>query len=392
MSVIPLSWPNLEDDDIQAVVEVLRSGRLSFGARQTQFEQLVSQRAQCAHGIAVSNATAALHLVLLALGIGPGDEVITTPFSRIATANAILYVGAKPIFVDIDPVSLNMDPKQIESAITPRTKAVLGGEIFGNPIHIEKIAQIAGANDLPLIEDATEALGGMYLNKPTGSFGRVGIFGFHASKQVTTGEGGVIVTDDERLAELVRTLRNHGRPDWVPSGYIHTSHELVPTLRHDRLGYNYRLGEMSAALGVAQMDRLDTILDRRRHIAESYMRRLIDFNELILPTISDQYAEGMSWFAFIIRLANDYGSSERDRIIAGMSRHEVGTAAYYPCIHLQRFYRDQFGYQPGDFPIAESISNRTIALPFHTRLDATALDLIVQTLKVMLQREQLLRQ
>ncbi len=391
MSVIPLSRPDITEHEIQAVVDTLCSGRLSLGPRQARFEEMVAQRAERRHGIAVSSGTAGLHLVLLALGIGQGDEVITTPFSFIASANCILYVGARPVFVDIDPTSLNLDPAKVEAAITDRTKAILAVEVFGNPTHMEKIAQIAGANDLPLIEDCCEALGGKYLGKPIGSFGRAGVFGFYPNKQITTGEGGVIVTDDDRLAEQCRSLRNHGRPSATNTGHAGETNRVGASLIHERLGYNYRLSEIAAALGVAQMDRLDQILEARRRVAQGYIRRLKDFDDLVLPTVTDACAADMSWFVFVVRLVSGFTAVERDRIITGLHRHDVGAANYFPCIHLQPFYREQFGCEPGSFPVAESISTRTIALPFHNHLHDTELDLVTQTLKVMLQREQLLK-
>ncbi len=391
-SVIPLSQPDITEREIEAVVDVLRSGRLSMGPRQARFEEMVAERAGRRHAVAVSSGTAGLHLVLLALGIGPGDEVITTPFSFIASSNAILYVGAKPVFVDIDARSLNMDPQKVEAAITPRTKAILAVEVFGNPAHMARLAQIAQAHEIPLIEDCCEALGGKWNGRPVGSFGRAGVFGFYPNKQITTGEGGMIVTDDERLADICRSLRNQGRPVSDNEIQEHDPANRTGTwLMHERLGYNYRLSEIAAALGIAQMERLDEMLTARRQIAAAYMSRLMDWEDLILPDCSPEEAGERSWFVFVVRLNDRYGHAERDRIIAGLRRHDVGAANYFPCIHLQPFYRQQFGYQKGDFPIAESVSQRTIALPFYNRMDEMAIELVVQTFKIMLQREQLLK-
>ncbi|MCC6581498.1 MAG: DegT/DnrJ/EryC1/StrS family aminotransferase [Phycisphaeraceae bacterium] len=391
MTHIPLSHPDITESEIQAVVDVLRSGRLSIGPRQSRFEELVADRAQRRYGVAVSSGTAGLHMVLQALGIGPGDEVITTPFSFIATANCILYVGAKPVFVDIDPRSLNMDPAKVEAAITRKTKAIIAVEVFGDPTHMDKLVQIAGAHEIPLVEDCCEGLGGTYKGRPIGSFGRVGVFGFYPNKQITTGEGGMIVTDDDQLANACRSLRNQGRPSgdpYDPNSTINTN-TAGAWLYHERLGYNYRLSEIAAALGIAQMERLSAMLDARRHVAAMYMNRLMDWEDLILPNIHED--EQRSWFVFVIRLSDIYGQTERDRIITGMRRHEVGCSNYFPCIHLQPFYRAQFGYDKGDFPVAESVSQRTLALPFFNRMDETRVELTVHTLKVMVQREQLLK-
>ncbi len=389
MSVIPLSMPDITDADIESVAATMRSGRLSVGPRQCRFEEMIAERAGRRLGVAVSSGTAGLHLVLLALGIGPGDEVITTPFSFVASANCILYVGATPVFVDIDPRSLNMEPDKVRAAITPRTKAILAVETFGNACHLEKLGQIANQYEIPLIEDCCEALGGKHEKKRCGGFGRAGVFAFYPNKQITTGEGGVIVTDDDKLADLCRSMRNQGRP------VEPNPHELACTntsgsfLTHERLGYNYRMSEIAAALGISQMDRLDETLERRRRVAAMYMRRLMDWEDLILPTVDSH--DDMSWFVFVVRLADLWGQVERDRIIMGLRRHDIGAANYFPCIHLQPYMREMFGFNKGLCPIAESVSQRTIALPFFNRMDETQVELVCHTLKVMLDREKLLK-
>ena len=389
MSDIPLSHPDLTAREIDAVTDVLRSGRLSIGPRQDLFEQTLAARCERRHGVAVSSGTAGLHLALTALGIGPGDEVITTPFSFIASANCILMVGAKPVFVDVCPRSLNLDPNHVEAAITPKTKAILAVEVFGNTTHLVALEQLARKHEIYLIEDACEGLGGVATGgRPVGSFGRVGVFGFYPNKQVTTGEGGRIVTDDDQLAEACRSLRNQGR---AVNAHTGTDQDVGSWLAHERLGYNYRLSEIAAALGVVQLDRLDAMLEDRRRVATAYMQRLMDWDDLVLPDIEPGAEETTSWFVFVVRLASSYGHVERDRIITGLKRHEVGASNYFPCIHLQPFYRENLGTKPGDFPVAERASQRTIALPFFNQLDDTRIELVCHTLKVMIQREQLLR-
>ena len=390
MSDIPLSQPDITQAEIDAVVHTLQSGRLSIGPRQDLFEQLVAERCNRRHGIAVSSGTAGLHAVLLALGIGPGDEVITTPFSFIASANVILMVGAKPVFVDICPSSLNLDPKRVEAAISPRTKAIVAVEVFGNPRHMDTLEELAHDHNLLFVEDCCEALGGKLKGKPVGKFGEAGVFAFYPNKQITTGEGGVIVTDDDRLADACRSLRNQGRAV-TPTDEANTSKGTGSWLAHERLGYNYRLSEINAALGCAQMERLDAILEKRREVAAMYMQRLMDWEELILPTIPAGEEDTFSWFVFVVRLNDLYRRTERDRIIAGLRRHDIGASNYFPCIHLQPFYRRQHGFDEGDFPIAESISERTIALPFYNAMEETHVELVCHTLKIMLQREALLR-
>ncbi len=380
-SEIPLSRPDITASEIELVVQTLRSGRLALGPRQDQFESMVATRAGCRYGVAVSSGTAGLHLAMLALGLGPGDEVITTPFSFVASANSILYTGATPVFVDIDPTSLNINADLIEDAITPNTRAILAVEAFGNPLHMDRIASVAARHEIPLIEDCCEALGCAHRGRPAGSFGRVGVFAFYPNKQITTGEGGVIVTDDERLAEECRSLRNHGRP--IPSA-TGASSEQGTWLEHERLGFNYRMDELSAALGVAQMDRLDDIIQMRQSVANMYMTRLMDNSEIILPTIAPESL--MTWFVFVVRLTTEYSQEDRDQVIRGLRAHDIGAAPYFPCIHLMPHYEERFGVQAGRFPIAERVSRRTIALPFHNNLTQRDVDLVVQSLELMLQR------
>jgi perosamine synthetase len=391
---IPLSRPDITELEVQMVTRTLTSGRLSIGPMVEQFEGLVAARAACRHGVAVSSGTAGLHLVLLALGVGPGDEVVTTPFSFIASSNCILMVGATPKFVDICPRTLNMDPQRLAAAISPRTRAVLAVETFGNPAYMDQYAAIAARHEVPLVEDCCEALGTTLKGRPAGHFGRVGVFGFYPNKQITTGEGGMIVTDDHRLAEICRSLRNQGRPigqttqpSVVGSGPSVGGMPMGSWLRHERLGYNFRMPELNAALGVAQMRRLDEMLEKRHRVAERYVRRLAGHPHLVLPTVEPESV--MSWFVFVVRLSPSYTGEERDRIIAGLRRQEIGASDYFPCIHLQPFYRERFGFRPGMFPLAESVSQRTIALPFYNDLTDAEVDDVCRALEVMIGQENL---
>ncbi len=382
-NLIPLSQPEITQQDIDSVVTALQSGKLSNGQQMLRFEEVASDLTGRSHGIAVSSGTAGLHLVLLGLGIGPGDEVITTPYSFVASANAILMTGARPVFVDIDPQSLNMDPALVEEAITPRTRAILAVEVFGNPTHMDRLAQIAGANEIPLIEDACEALGGRYKGRPVGSFGRAAVFGFYSNKAVTTGEGGLIVTDDDKLADFCRKARNQGRPyAFGPDTPLAPGGQL----QHDCMGFNYRLNEMSCALGVSQMARLSKTLDTRRGLALRYITRLMDVSEITLPNVPEP--DNFSWFLFVVRLSSRFTAANRDRIIAGMRRHEIGCSNYFPSIHLLPHYQ-AMGFGPGQFPVSESVSSRTLALPLFNDLELEQIDLITSTLKVMIDREKL---
>ena len=395
---IPLSRPDISSLEEELVLQVLRSGRLSIGPMVEEFEHLVAESVGCRHAVAVNSGTGGLHLVMKSLNIGPGDEVITTPFSFIASSNAILFVGATPVFVDICPKTLNMDPAKVEAAITRRTKAILAVETFGNPCHMDQYAAIAARHEIPLIEDCCEALGAAHKGRRAGSFGRAGVFGFYPNKQITTGEGGMVVTDDARLADMCRSLRNQGRPlGWTSKGTgastpgaSHTSGTAnLKWLQHERLGYNYRMAEINAALGVAQMRRLPQSLQKRQTVAKHYINRLAANPHLVLPTIDAESV--MSWFVFVVRLATSYTQEERDRVIRGMRNHDVGANDYFPCIHLQPFYREQFDFHPGMFPIAESVSHRTLAIPFYNDLSDRDIEFVCQTLELMISRENLSR-
>ena len=340
-----------------------------------------------------------MHLALLALGIDKGDEVITTPFTFIAPANAVLYIGARPVFVDIHPTSLNMDPDRIEAAITPRTKAIIAVENFGNPMHLEQICAVAKKHGIPVIEDACEGFGSTHRERPIGSFGRLAVFGFYPNKPITTAEGGMIMTDDPHLATLCRSMRNQGRH---VSPVMHSTHHhdegdgngddgsiqridnLGSWLQHERLGFNYRMSELHAALGVAQMRRLEQIVEKRNAVASRYFEKLAGNPDVILPNIDPQTM--MSWFVFVVLLASDFSEDDRNEIIQGFRRHEIGVSHYFPPIHLQPFYRARFGYREGMYPICERIAQRTIALPFFNHLTDRDIDLVCQTLEVMIQR------
>ncbi len=377
---IPLSQPDITQREIDAVVDVMQSNTLSIGPRIVEFENKVAHIANRRHAIGVSSGTAGLHAAMLAAGIGPGDEVITTPFSFVASANCILYVGAKPVFVDIDTKTLNIDTSKIESAITPKTKGIVAVETFGHPAGMIELEQIARRNELILIEDCCEGFGGVVTtaagDRPIGNFGRAGVFAFYPNKQITTGEGGMIVTDDDRFADTCRALRNQGR-------------EGMAWLAHQRLGYNYRLSEIQAAIGSVQCDRLPEILENRRRVAQMYMERLLDNRYLILPTITDN--DHMSWFVFVVRLNDLFGPTDRDEIIKGLRAAGIGSNNYFPPIHLQPYMVEQFGFQPGDFPRTEYVSARTIALPFYARMTELQIDRVIETLNDQIEKTLMVR-
>jgi perosamine synthetase len=351
---IPLSRPDINEADIEAVVSVLRTPQLSLGPRVPEFEEAFCAFTGARHATAVSSGTAALHLAVHALGIGPGDEVITTPFSFVASANCVLFERATPVFVDIDPATLNIDPRAIEAAITPRTKAILPVHVFGVPADMDAIQAIADQHGLSVIEDACEALGGRWRGRACGSMGTAGTFAFYPNKQMTTGEGGVVVTNDQVLDTLIKSLRNQGRDSM--GGWLH----------HERLGFNYRLSDINCALGLSQLARIDGILAARRRVAELYRQQLSEIDEIELPIDSLANAD-ISWFVYVIRLRHA-ASGQRTAFMEYLRTHGVACANYFEPIHLQPYFR-RMGYSPGDFPVSEGVSQRTVALPFFNRLD-----------------------
>jgi perosamine synthetase len=348
---VALARPDIGARERELVEEVLASGVLALGPFARRFEAGIAAVAGRAEGIACSSGTAGLHLGVRALEIGEGDEVVTTPFSFVASANCLLYERAVPRFVDIEADSLGMDPDLVERAVTSRTRAVLPVHVFGRPCRIGEISEVARRRGWSVIEDACEALGSSAGGRPAGSFGDVAVFAFYPNKQITTGEGGVVVTDDRSLAETMRSLRNQGRDadgTW---------------LRHVRLGYNYRLDELSAAVGVAQLERLDELRAGRARVAAAYERELAGHDWVTLPKAADD--ESVDWFVYVVRLDP---AIDRDRLIDRLSERGVASRPYFSPLHLQPFYRAAFGYRPGDFPVTERVAASTLALPFSSLL------------------------
>ena len=348
LDVIPLAKPVIGEAEEQAVLEVLRSGHLSLGPRVPAFEDAFAARVGARHASAVSSGTAGLHLALRAVGVAAGDEVVTTPFSFVATANAALYEGARPVFADIDPVTLNLDPDAAAAAITERTAALLPVHIFGYPADLPAFER----HGLPIVEDAAEALGARYADGTTvGGRGHPAIFAFYANKQITTGEGGMITLGSAEHKERIDSERNQGRaPD-------------MGWLDHDRLGFNYRLSDIACALGNAQLDRLDELLSGRARVAAAYREALAPLaaeHGLALPC-EDAGGNERSWFVFCVQLPPGV---DRDATMLALREHGVQSKPYLPAIHLMSFYRERFGHRPGEFPVCERISASSLALPF----------------------------
>ena len=368
---VPLARPDISQDDIDAVVSVLRTPHLSLGPKLPEFEQAFASFMGLARAVAVNSGTSALHLLVRALGLGPGDEMITSPFTFIASANCALFEGARPVFVDIDETTWNMDAERIEPAVTGNTKLLLPVHIFGRPMPMDRVMEIGLARGIPVVEDACESIGATYQGRLAGAFGLATTFAFYPNKQMTTGEGGMIVTDDEPLADLCVSLRNQGRD--AGAGW----------LAHARLGYNYRLSDINCALGISQLARLGEFIEARARVAERYLEQLADIEELVLPP---PYTDGkMSWFVFVVRLADRFTQEQRDAVLADLRDQGITCSNYFTPVHLQPFYAD-LGYRPGDFPVCEKVAARTLALPFYNRLTEADQDLVVESLKSALRR------
>jgi perosamine synthetase len=363
---IPLSAPDITEAEIEAVTSVLRTSRLSLGPKLDEFENALAKYVGVSEAVAVSSGTTALHLCLRALGVGEGDEVILPSFAFIAVANAVRYVGAIPVFVDIDPITLNLDYQKIEAAISPRTRAILVVHTFGYPAAMKEILEIARSHKLYLIEDACEALGAEYDGRKAGSFGDVAIFGFYPNKQITTGEGGAVVTRNDGLASHFRMLRNQGRGktnDWF---------------QHKEVGYNYRISELNCALGVAQLQRIDEILQTRKNIAREYDKHLKNNPLLTVPPLQNPHAR-ISWFVYVVRLAEKFTAAHRDSLLQTMNARGIECGRYFAPIHLQPAYTAG-PHRSTDLRVTESIAPRALALPFFNRITSTQIEAVCQTL------------
>jgi perosamine synthetase len=365
---IPLAKPVLGEAEEQAVLDVLRSGQLSLGPRVPAFEQAFAARIGAPYASAVSSGTAGLHLALRAVGVGEGDEVVTSPFSFVASANAAIYERARPVFADIDPVTLNLDPEAAAAAITDRTTALLPVHIFGYPADVPALE----AHGLPIVEDACEALGAVHGDGvAVGGRGHPAAFGFYANKQLTTGEGGMLTLGSEAHKVTIDSERNQGRaPD-------------MGWLDHDRLGFNYRLSDIACALGLAQLERLDEMLADRARVAGRYREALAGLateRGLALPC-EDAGGDRRGWFVFVVQLPR---GTDRDGTIRALRELGVQSKPYLPAIHLMSYYRERFGHRPGEFPVTEDVAERSVALPFFPALSEAQVARVAEALEHVL--------
>lgn len=362
---IPLSAPDITEAEIEAVTAVLRSLRLSLGPKLEEFERVMAEYAGVSHAVAVNSGTSGLHLCIQALDIGEGDEVIVPSFTFIAAANSIRYERARPVFVDIDPVTLNLDPEKMEAAITPRTRAIMVVHTFGVPAEMDAILAIAQRHNLYVIEDSCEAIGAEYKDRRTGSFGHAAVFAFYPNKQVTTGEGGMIVTRDAQLAARMRALRNQGRYD------------ASAWLQHAEVGYNYRISEMNCALGIGQMKRIKEILDKREAAAAAYGDAFAGVEGIVLPPLRLPDIR-VSWFVYVIRLADCYTAEHRNALMSFLESEGIGCAPYFAPIHLQHSYPE---WRSAHLPVTEGVAARTLALPFFNNLSQSQIKEVASALR-----------
>lgn len=365
---IPVSKPDITQKEIDAVLEVLQSNTLSIGPKIIEFEKGIADFIGTKHAIGVNSGTSGLHLLIRAARVGEGDEVITTPFSFVSSTNCFLFERAKPVFVDIDEKTFNINTEQIQDKITDRTKLLLPVDVFGQPLDMKSIVSIARRHNLKVIEDSCEALGSQYDGVMAGTLGDAAVFAFYPNKQITTAEGGMIVTNDDDIADTCRSLRSQGRA--VTGTWLH----------HEQMGYNYRLSELHSALGIAQLSRIDEIIKKREQVAKLYYRHLENVSGITLPWI-DPKVTNMSWFIYCITL--DKGI-DRNKVMELLNEKGIDSKPYFTPIHLQPYMKDKFGFREGDFPVTERVGNSTLAVPFATTMEEWEVEDVCEALKAII--------
>lgn len=377
---LPYCLPDIGDDEIDAVVETLRSGWLAPGPRVLAFERAFAERIGARHAIAVTSCTAGMHLALLACGVGPGDEVIVPAITFPATANVVVHAGATPVLADVDPVDLTLDPAAVRAKLTPRTKAIMPVHYAGQACRMEELWTIAGERGLRVIEDAAHAFGTTYRGEPVGRTPDAAVFSFYATKNLTTGAGGMITTDDDRVAEEVRRRRMHGLSAEAWGRYTESG---TPFYQVVVPGFNYTMGDMEAAIGLVQLRRADALLARRRAIAERYAALLGDVPEVALPR---EREPGHSWHLYVIRLRREALSIDRDAFLRAMREEGIGTSVHFIPLHYHPYYRETFGWKRGDYPRAEAAFEEIVSLPLYTRMRDADVERVAQAVRRIVER------
>lgn len=372
---IPISLPVTGEEEWQATREPLMSGWLTSGPKVRQFEEMFAARHRVPHALAVTSATTALHLALVALDIGPGDEVVVPAFTWVATANVALYCGATPVFVDVDPHTFNLDPEDLKQRITPRTKAIIAVHLFGLCADMDAIRAVAGG--IPIVEDAACAAGAGYKGTPAGALGTLGCFSFHPRKSVTTGEGGMVTTADARLAEVVGMLRNHGAS--ISEEQRHHGPRPYILADFNLLGYNYRMTDLQAAVGVVQLGKLDRFIDERAEWAAYYSRELAGLDWLRTPVHGGDYKHG--WQSYVTLVDEARSPMKRNEIMERLQEKGISTRPGTHAVHMLGYYRDRFGCQPGDYPGARLANDCSMAIPLHNRMTAEDYAYVVEALR-----------
>jgi perosamine synthetase len=376
VATIPFHRPSLGEDEVEAVADVIRSGTLTMGQRTFEFERRFAAYVGARHGVAVSSGTAALHLSLDAAGVGPGDEVIVPTTTFTATAQAVIHVGARPILCDVDPATLNLDPDDIRRRITTATRAIIPVHLGGNPCEMREILEIARQRDLRIIEDAAHALPSRYSGKPIGSISEITCFSFYATKTLTTGEGGMITTDNDEAAARMRLMRLHGieRSDGKQPG-----NDVSWNYSIREAGFKYNFTDIQAALGIVQLAKCDEMRDARSRIAHRYTVSFGAIDALETPSVTENCES--SWHLYILRLHLDRLSAGRDAFIEGMSRKGVACSVHFIPLHFHDFYQRAYGYRPGDFPRAETEFRRCVSIPIYPDLSGEEVEYIIESVK-----------
>lgn len=372
---IPISLPVTGEEEWQATREPLINGWLTSGPKVREFEQLFAERHQVKHALAVTSATTALHLALVALEVGPGDEVIVPAFTWVSTANVVLYCGANVVFADVDPVTFNIDPEDLKKRITSKTKAIIPVHLFGLCANMDAIKAIAG--DIPLVEDGACAAGAAYKGTPAGALGTIGCFSFHPRKSVTTGEGGMITTNDDRLADVMSMLRNHGASISEEQRHHGPRPYILPDF--NMLGYNYRMTDLQGAVGVVQIKKLDTFIDEREKWAAWYSEQLKDIPWLHTPQVGADYKHG--WQSFVTFVDESKAPCSRNEIMEKLQEQGISTRPGTHAVHMLNYYADKYGIQPSDYPGAQAVNDYSMSIPLHNRMVAEDYHYVVAVLK-----------